>query len=45
MNFYNNKLSLKNLLKYRVISAIDIAGLALGISFSLLVFDLADKEE
>jgi putative ABC transport system permease protein len=45
MNFYSIKLSLKNLLKNRVISAINIEGLALGISISLLIFAFADKEE
>jgi len=43
MNFCNIKLSLKNLLKNRVISAINID--SLGISISLLIFAFADKEE
>ncbi|WP_321319095.1 ABC transporter permease [Labilibaculum sp.] len=45
MNFYNIKLSLKGLLKNRVVSAINIGGLALGISISLLIFAFVDKEE
>jgi len=45
MSLYNFKLAFKNLLKNRVVSTINIAGLAIGISISLLIFAYADKEE
>tara|TARA_R110001583_G_scaffold74459_3_gene206319 strand:- start:7484 stop:9847 length:2364 start_codon:yes stop_codon:yes gene_type:complete len=44
MNFYNIKISYKNLLKNKLVSAINIGGLALGITISLLVFAYVNKE-
>ena len=45
MNFYNIKISYKYLLKNKLISAINIGGLALGIVISLLVFAYVNKEK
>ena len=45
MNRHNIKLSIKTLLKNRLISAINIGGLALGLSISLLIFAYVQKEE
>ncbi|MDE5423179.1 ABC transporter permease [Ancylomarina sp. DW003] len=45
MNFYNIKISFKNLLKNKLVSAINIGGLALGITISLLVFAYVSKEK
>jgi len=44
MNFHYIKLSLKNLLKNKLITGINISGLALGITISLLIFSYVGKE-
>ncbi|MBL4560390.1 MAG: ABC transporter permease [Labilibaculum sp.] len=44
MNLYNIKLSVKNLLKNKLVTSINIAGLALGIAISLLIFSFVHKE-
>ncbi len=45
MNLYNIKISYKNLLKNKLVSIINIGGLALGITISLLVFAYVGKEK
>ncbi|GAB7088711.1 ABC transporter permease [Marinifilum fragile] len=45
MNFYNIKISFKNLLKNKLVSSINISGLVIGITISLLVFAYVNKEK
>jgi len=45
MNLHNLKISFKNLQKNKLVSAINIGGLALGITISLLVFSYVNKEK
>lgn len=45
MNFYNIKISFKNLLKNKLVSSINISGLVIGITVSLLVFAYVNKEK
>ncbi|PXY00870.1 hypothetical protein DF185_13305 [Marinifilum breve] len=45
MNFYNIKISYKNLLKNKLVSSINISGLVIGITISLLVFAYVNKEK
>ncbi|TKG95806.1 ABC transporter permease [Puteibacter caeruleilacunae] len=45
MNLYNIKLTIKGLLKNKIITAINIGGLVLGIAISMLVFSYVRKEK
>ncbi|WP_372644778.1 ABC transporter permease [Ancylomarina sp.] len=45
MNLHNIKMSFRNLLKNKLVTAINISGLALGISISMLTFSYVHKEQ
>ncbi|WP_320020031.1 FtsX-like permease family protein [Labilibaculum manganireducens] len=45
MNLHNIKISFKNLLKNKLVTSINIIGLAMGISISMLTFSYVHKEQ
>ncbi|MRT93854.1 ABC transporter permease [Ancylomarina sp. 16SWW S1-10-2] len=45
MNIYNFKMSFRNLLKNKLVTSINIIGLAIGISISVLTFSYVQKEQ